>query len=59
MSDIFEISEQQIIAIYAARMMTIREIARVSGRSYENVRKVLTSAGYHFSKKTSIAGEAK
>lgn len=44
-------SDQQIIDIYAARKMTIREIAKVSGRSIEAVRKVLTKAGYHFSKK--------
>lgn len=42
---------QQIIDLYAARKMTIREIAKASGRSYSNVRNVLTNAGYHFSKK--------
>lgn len=44
-------TETQIIQVYADRRMTIREIAKVSGRSYANVRKVLTDAGYHFSKK--------
>lgn len=44
-------TETQIIQVYADRRMTIREIAKASGRSYANVRKVLTGAGYHFSKK--------
>ena len=44
-------TETQIIDTYAKRKMTIREIAKASGRSYANVRKVLTGAGYHFSKK--------
>lgn len=44
-------NDQQIIDVYAARKMTIREIAKASGRSYADVRKVLTFAGYHFTKK--------
>ena len=44
-------SNQEIIDVYAARKMTIREIAKASGRSYSDVRKVLTGAGYHFTKK--------
>lgn len=44
-------TNKQIIDTYAARKMTIREMAKSSGRSYESVRKVLTGAGYHFSKK--------
>ena len=44
-------TDTQIIDTYAKRKMTIREIAKASGRSYEDVRKVLTGAGYHFSKK--------
>ncbi len=44
-------SNQQIVDVYAARKMTIREIAKASGLSYSYVRKVLTDAGYHFSKK--------
>lgn len=44
-------SEQKIIDTYAARRMTTREIAKASDRSYANVRKVLTGAGYHFTKK--------
>lgn len=44
-------NDQQIIDVYAARKMTIREIAKASGRSYADVRKVLTVAGYHFTKK--------
>lgn len=44
-------SEQQIITTYANRQMAIREIAKASGLSYTKVRKVLTGAGYHFSKK--------
>ena len=56
-------SDQQIIDTYAARKMTIREMAKASGRSYEDVRRVLTNAGYHFSKKiqqcrlTSVLGK--
>lgn len=49
-------NDQQIIDVYAARKMTIREIAKASGRSYADVRKVLTFAGYHFSKKQSGPG---
>ncbi len=44
-------TDTQIIDTYAKRKMTIREIAKASGRSYEDVRKVITGAGYHFSKK--------
>ena len=44
-------TNQQIIDTYAARKMTIREMAKASGQSYEDVRRVLTNAGYHFSKK--------
>ena len=44
-------TDKQIIETYAARKMTIREMAKVSGRSYGSVRKVLTDAGYHFGKK--------
>lgn len=44
-------TDKQIIQTYAERKMTIREMAVASGRSYESVRKVLTNAGYHFSKK--------
>ena len=44
-------TDKQIIETYAARKMTIREMAKASGRSYDSVRKVLTGAGYHFSKK--------
>ena len=56
-------TNQQIIDTYAARKMTIREMAKASGRSYEDVRRVLTNAGYHFSKKiqqcrlTSVQGK--
>jgi hypothetical protein len=44
-------SDQQIIEKYAAREMTIRELAAASGRGYEDVRRVLTNAGYHNTKK--------
>lgn len=44
-------TDRQIIETYAARKMTIREMATVSKRSYDSVRKVLTAAGYHFGKK--------
>lgn len=44
-------TDKQIIETYAARKMTIREMSKASGRSYDSVRKVLTKAGYHFSKK--------
>ena len=44
-------SDKQIIEIYAARKMTIREMAKGSGRSYDSVRRVLIDAGYHFGKK--------
>ncbi len=44
-------TDKQIIETYAARKMTIRDMAKASGRSYDSVRKVLTEAGYHFSKK--------
>lgn len=44
-------TDKEIIATYAARKMTIREMAKSSGRSYGSVRNVLTAAGYHFGKK--------
>lgn len=44
-------TDKQIVDTYAARQMTIREMAKSSGRSYDSVRKVLTDAGYHFGKK--------
>ena len=44
-------TDKQITEIYAARKMTIREMAEDSGRSYSSVRKVLISAGYCFGKK--------
>ncbi len=40
-------TDQQIIATYAARRMTIREMAKVSGRSYKDVRNVLVMSGFH------------
>lgn len=43
-------TEEQIITIYAARRMTIREIANASGLSYETVRQILVKAGYHNTK---------
>lgn len=48
-------TDKQIVETYAARKMTIREMATFSRRSYDSVRKVLTAAGYHFSKKISIS----
>lgn len=44
-------TDAQIIQTYADRKMTIREIANATGKSYNYVRRVLTGAGYHFSKK--------
>lgn len=44
-------SDKQIIETYAARKMTIKEMAKDSGRGYNSVRKVLIDAGYHFGKK--------
>lgn len=38
---------REIIETYTARKMTIREMAKKSGRSYEDVRKILLSAGFH------------
>lgn len=40
-------TDKQIIDAYAARKMTIRDMAKASGRSYENVRQVLLAAGYY------------
>lgn len=40
-------TDQKIIEIYAARKMTIRELAVASGKSYNYVRLVLVKAGYH------------
>lgn len=44
--------DQQIINTYAAREMTIREIAAAFGRSYQNIRNVLTRVGYHNTKQS-------
>ena len=41
------VTDKQIIDAYAARKMTIRDMAKASGRSYENIRQVLVAAGYH------------
>ena len=43
-------THQQVINTYAAREMTIREIAAASGRSYQDIRHVLIRAGYHNTK---------
>jgi len=40
-------TDQEIIETYALRKMTIRQLARKIGRSYEYVRKILVKAGYH------------
>jgi len=40
-------TDKQIVETYAVRSMTIREMAKASGRSYEDVRQVLVAAGYH------------
>lgn len=45
-------TDKQIVETYALRKMTIREMARCSGHSYNYVRRVLTEAGYHFGKKS-------
>lgn len=39
-------SDTQIVVLYATRRYTIRQLAALSGRSYEKVRKLLVNAGY-------------
>lgn len=43
-------TNQQIIAIYAYRKMTIKEIAQACGHNYEAVRRVLIATGLHNTK---------
>ena len=43
-------TDQQIIQLYAARMMTIRELAQAAGRPFKEVRWILVKAGYHYGK---------
>lgn len=45
-------TNKQIIETYKNRLMTIREIARKTDRSYESVRRVLVEVGYHNGKAT-------
>ena len=38
--------EERIVALYASRRYSIRELAKLSGLSYSKVRTILHSAGY-------------
>lgn len=41
-----QMNNQEIIAAYRARRLTIRELAAASNRSYNDVRLLLLSAGF-------------
>ena len=40
-------TDTQIVVLYATRKYTIRQLSNLSGKSYENVRRILVNAGYH------------
>ena len=43
-------SDTRIVALYATRKYTIRQLASISGKSYEEVRRIIANAGYQYGK---------
>ena len=43
-------TDKKIIELYKSRQFTILELAKQSGRPYEEVRQLIVKAGYHYGK---------
>lgn len=41
-------TEKKMIELYSTRQFTILELSKQSGKSYEEVRRILVNAGYQY-----------
>lgn len=48
-----DMSDQEIVDIYATRQQTIREIAGATNRTYQAIRRIMTNAGFSNGKRKS------